>query len=71
MVLLDRIFCDKIFFKITQGIQILEKIISEKVFKWNINHLHPLIWVLNDLDAQSDFDKKIGHKKAGQVLSML
>ena len=42
MVLLDHILSDKIFVKITLGIQIAKKFTSEDVFEQDMNHLHPL-----------------------------
>ena len=68
MILLDRLFCDKIFVKISFGIQIVKKSISE-----GANYLVPMIDILlkyilgyeffNALDAQSDFDKRFVTKK--------
>jgi len=63
MVLLDTIFCDKIFVKIPLEIQIV----------WNLYQREQMIDILlkcillyeflNDLDAQSDFEKTFDTKK--------
>ena len=67
MVLLDELFCDIIFVKITLGIQIVLEFISEVGKDWYFALIHPLIWISNDLDAQNDFDKNSVTKKAGHV----
>ena len=46
-------------------IQIVQNFMSEDVFEWNTNHLHPQLWYefLDDLDSQSDFDRNFVTKK--------
>ena len=57
MILLDHLFCDKIFVKITLGIQIVWKFLSDVQMISIL--LKYIIWyeVVIDLDAQSDFEK--------------
>ena len=52
MVLVDHIFSDKIFVKITLGIQIAYKFTSEDVFEQDMNHFHPLILILKQFGCQ-------------------
>ena len=63
MVLLDQLFCDIFFVKTTLGIQIFKKFISEGTNHWYFTQI--VLWYefLNDLDAQSDFEKRIVTKK--------
>ena len=63
MVLLDQFFCDNFFVKITFGIQIVLKFIQRMQMIDIL--LKYILWheFLNNMDALSDFDKKIITKK--------
>ena len=63
MALVDRLFCDNIFVKITFGVQIVWKVISEGAND-DIS-LKYILWYefFNDLDTKSDFDKNVVTKK--------
>ena len=60
MVLLDQLFCDKNFVKITLGIQIVKNSYQRVQM---IDILLKIYEFLNDFDAQRDFDKKNVTKK--------
>ena len=68
MVLLDHIFSDKIFVKITLGIQIALRFTSKDAFEQDMNYLHPLIWIFNRFGCPNWFLKNtFCHKQSGEV----
>ena len=64
MALLGHIFCDEIFVKIPLGIQTVSKFSHQRMQMIDILRKY-ILWreFLNDLDAQSDFDKHFVTKK--------
>ena len=63
MGLLDQLFCDKLFIKVTLGIQIIKKFISEDVFEYNFNHSHLLICIFKQFGCPKWFWQKFCQKK--------
>ena len=64
MVLLDQLFCDKSFVKMTLGIQIVQKFIPEGANDWYLTQIHPLIWIFKRFGCLERFWKNFGHKNA-------